>query len=116
MENLRHLDRVRARRESSPLGIKDLGVGHPPRDQVKIDPEEIMVQDTYQGVGYSAKKGYINLQVNQGAPTPRPMNDKECKAHVVGLVLAQMYSLRKGTEFVRGEGRTSHHGRTVTDR
>ena len=26
------------------------------------------------------------------------MNKQECEAHVVGLVLAQMYSLRKGTE------------------
>ena len=26
------------------------------------------------------------------------MNEDECKAHVVGLILAQMYSLKKGTE------------------
>ena len=26
------------------------------------------------------------------------MKDKECKEHVVGLILAKMYNLRKGTE------------------
>ena len=28
----------------------------------------------------------------------RQTSEEECEAHVVGLVLAQMYSLRKGTE------------------
>ena len=28
----------------------------------------------------------------------RQINNEECEAHVLGLVLAQVYSLRKGTE------------------
>ena len=97
-ENLRRLDHIRDRRGVSSTGRKDSGVGHPPRNRVKEDQEDIMVQGMYQGVGYSAKKGYINLEVNQGAPKPRQMNTEECEARVVGLVFAQMYSLRKGTE------------------
>ena len=38
------------------------------------------------------------IEVGHGARPLRQMKDGECKAHVVGLVLAQMYSLRKGTE------------------
>ena len=56
------------------------------------------MRDMYQGVGYNAKKGFINIDVNQGTPPSRPMNNEECKTHVVGLVLVQMYSLRKGLE------------------
>ena len=52
----------------------------------------------YQGVGYNTKKGFINIKVGQGAKPLRQMNDEECKAHIVGLILAQMYSLRKSTE------------------
>ena len=57
-----------------------------------------MIDDMYQGVGYSTKKGLINIEVGQGARPLRQMNKEECKAHVLGPVLAQMYSLRKGTE------------------
>ena len=57
-----------------------------------------MIDDMYQGVGYSTKKGFINIEVGQGARPLRQMNEEECEVHVVVLVLAQMYSLRKGTE------------------
>ena len=57
-----------------------------------------MIRDMYQGVGYNTKKGFINIEVGQGARPLRQMNDEECKAHVVGLILAQMYSPRKSTE------------------
>ena len=57
-----------------------------------------MLDDMYQGVGYSTKKGFINTEVGQGARPLRQMSDEECKAHVVRLVLAQMYNLRKSTE------------------
>ena len=52
----------------------------------------------HQGVGYNTKKGFINVEISQGAKPPRQMNGEESEAHVVGLVLAQMYSLRKGTD------------------
>ena len=57
-----------------------------------------MIRDMYQGVAYNAKKSFINIEFGQGTSPLRQMNDKECKAHVVGLVFAQMYSLRKGME------------------
>ena len=58
-----------------------------------------MVQGIYEGAGCNIKKGVIHIEVNKGAPPPRQMSkEEECKCHVVGLVLAQMYNLRKGTE------------------
>ena len=92
------LESIRALRGVNSRGIKDVGVGHPPRNRVKKDPEKTIIDDMYQGVGYSTKKGFINIEVGQGARPLRQMNEEECKAHVVGLVLAQMYSLRTGTE------------------
>ena len=50
----------------------------------------------HQGVGYITKKGFI--EVGQGARPLRQMDDEEYEAHVVGLILAQTYSLRKGAE------------------
>ena len=50
-------------------------------------------------MGYNTKKGFINIEVSQGAIPLRPMNQEESEAHVVGLVPAHMYNLRKGTEF-----------------
>ena len=60
-----------------------------------------MVREMYEGVGYSTKRGFIHLEVGQGALSPRPMNEEECDSHVVGLILAQMYSLKKGAELFR---------------
>ena len=79
-------------------GVKDGGVGHPPRARVKEDQKKTMIEDMYQGVGYNTKKGFINVEVSQGARPLRQMNWEESEAHVVWFILAQMYSLRKGTE------------------
>ena len=57
-----------------------------------------MIDSMYQGVRYNTKKGFINIEVNQGSRPLRPMSQEESKVHVVGLVLTQMYSLKKGTE------------------
>ena len=96
-ETLHYLDSVKVWRGLSSRGPKDPGVLHPPRNGVKGDPES-MVREMYERVGYSTKRGLIHLEVGQGGPPPRPMNEEECKSHVVGLVLAQMYSLKKGTK------------------
>ena len=98
LKTLREFDSIRALRRVNAWGIKDVGVGHPSRDRVKKDSEKTISHDMYQGVECSTKKGFINIEVGQGARPLRQMNKEECEAHVVGLVLAQMYSLRKGTE------------------
>ena len=96
LKTLRELESIRALRGVNSRGIKDVGVGHPPRNRVKKDPKKTIIDDMYQGVGYSAKKGFINIEVGQEARPLRQMNHGECEAHVVGLVLVKMYSLRMG--------------------
>ena len=65
---------------------------------IKKGPEKTMIDDMYQGVEYITKKGFIKIEVGKGPRPLRQMSNKECEAHVVGRVLSQMYSLRKGTE------------------
>ena len=100
LKKLRKLERIKVRRGMSSHGYKDSGVGHPPKNRVKKDSEEAMTQDMYQGMGHNTKnkKGFTNIEVGQGARPLRQMNEEECEAHVVGLILAHMYSLKKGTE------------------
>ena len=98
LKSLRELENIKALRGVNSRRIKDAGVGHPPKNRLKKGPEKAMIEDMYQGVGYSTKKGFINIEVGQGARPLRQMNDEECEVHVVGLVLAHMYSLKKGTE------------------
>ena len=95
---LRYSDAVRSRRGTNSRGSKDPGVFHPPKNRVKVDPEQAMVNGMYEGAGYNVTNGVIHIEVNKGAPQPRSMTEAECETHVVGLVLAHMYSLRKGTE------------------
>ena len=71
---------------------------HPLRDRVRVDQERESIQGMYEGAGYRGQQGFINVEVNKGAPPPRPMTKEECESHVVGLVPANMYNLRKGTE------------------
>ena len=66
LENLRELERIKARRVVSSHGCKGPGVGHPPRNRVKKDPEEAMIRDMYQGVGYNTKKGFIDIKLVKG--------------------------------------------------
>ena len=61
-----HLESIRALRGVKSRGVEDEGVGHPPRARVKEDQESAAVVNLYQGAGYNAKKGFINIEVNQG--------------------------------------------------
>ena len=61
LKTLRELESIRALRGANSRGVKDGGVGYPPRNRVKKDREKTMIDDMYQGVGYSTKKGFINI-------------------------------------------------------
>ena len=67
LKTLRELESIKALRGVNSRGIRDPGVGHPPKNRVKKDPEKVMIDDMYQGVGNSTKKGFINIEVGQGA-------------------------------------------------
>ena len=63
-KKLRHLENIRALRGNS-RGVKDQGVGHPPRARVKEDQEKTALVNSCHGAGYNAKKGFINIEVHQ---------------------------------------------------
>lgn len=92
----RYHDVVRPTRGVRSQDCKDPGVIQSPRNRVKVEPEHKMVQGMYKRAGYNTKKGVIHIEVNKDAPPPQQMSEEECKCQVVGLVSAQMYSLRKG--------------------
>ena len=70
-----YFDENVTRRGMNSRGYTDPGVLHPPRNRVKLDPESTMMHDMYSGAGHSTKRGVINLQVNRGAPPPRPVTE-----------------------------------------
>ena len=76
---------------------KDSGVFHLPRNRVKVDQERESLTHMYEGAGYTTQQCVINIEGNRGALPPRAMTEVESESHVVGLCLANMYNLRKGT-------------------
>ena len=47
LKTLRELESIRALRGVNSRGIKDVGVGHPPRNRVKRDPEKTIIAVSY---------------------------------------------------------------------
>ena len=94
----RYFDKVRSKRGVNSCGMRDQGVFHPPSNRVKVDHERESMSGMYRGAGYNTQQGVINIEVDRGAPPPRAMTDEESESHVVGLCLANLYNLRKGTE------------------
>ena len=53
----------------------------------------------YAGAGYSAKQGVIAMKTTDDAKdAPRQMSEEEMESHIIGVILAQQYNLRKGLE------------------
>ena len=50
------------------------------------------------GAGYSTKQGVLNLNIKEDDPPPRVMTEEESDAHVVGVIFAQHWSMKKGRE------------------
>ena len=67
------------------------GVTHPPKDGLKVEYQQDTWSGMYEGNGYHASRGFIHVQVNPAALPQRAMTKEECEAHVVGLVLVNMY-------------------------
>ena len=57
LKTLRKLKNIKALRGVNARGIKDAGVGHPPKKRVKKDPEKAMIDDMYQGSWVQYQEG-----------------------------------------------------------
>ena len=56
------------------------------------------LETQFAGAGYSTKKGVLRFTFNEDTPCPTAMSEEQSGAHIVGVVLAQQYSPKKGPE------------------
>ena len=69
------------------------GAGFP--EVHKRESEEERLRDQFVGAGYCTKRGVINLQAGTA---PKRMNEVELESYMVGVVMAQQYSMKKAKE------------------
>jgi len=63
----------------------------------KVDCKADRIRNQFAGAGYNTKRGVINLQFEY-APPPNTATEEEQDTHIIGVMLVQQYSLKKGTE------------------
>ena len=54
------------------------------------------IKNQFSGSGYSTKQGVINLQFDDITPPPSEMTEAQIDAHILGVILVQIYGLKKG--------------------
>ena len=68
-----------------------VGKYHPDNDRDCIDSQ-------YAGAGYKTKQGVVHFNVEDDAPPLNTMTEEQSDAHIVGVIFAQHFSLKKGLE------------------
>ena len=63
-----------------------------PQVEKMTDAEKIKTQ--FAGAGYNTKRGVLNLQFDDAKVTE--MSEEQLNAHIVGVIISQQYSLKKG--------------------
>ena len=53
---------------------------------------------SYAGAGYRTKQGVINLVFDENSPPPLELSPKEIDSHIIWVILANQYNLKKGME------------------
>ena len=56
------------------------------------------ILNQYSGAGYGTKRGVINLVFGKNAPPPSELSPEEIDSHILGVVLANQYNLKKGNK------------------
>ena len=56
------------------------------------------IKNHFSGVGYSTKRGVINLQFDNNDTSPPKMREAHTDAHIIGFILVQQYGIKKGIE------------------
>jgi hypothetical protein len=74
------------------------GVNCPQASSMKVECEADRFRSKFAGAGYSTKRGVIHLQFDDNAPPPSHMIGAQLDAHILGVILVQKYSLKKGLE------------------
>ena len=53
--------------------------------------------------GYSTNQGLVHFNVDDDAPLPKVMTEEQLDTHVVGVIFAQHFSLKKDLELFGDE-------------
>ena len=70
-------------------------IGFPTVKSRLTEGEEL--KNRFSGAGYCTKHGVIKLQMHGTAPPPK-MTESQIESHLVGVVMAQQYSVKKAKE------------------
>ena len=61
-----------------------------------VGKENNKLLNQYAGAGYGTKQGFINLVFDENAPPSSELSTEEIDSHILGVILANQYSLKKG--------------------
>ena len=66
-----------------------------------VEKEKDKILNQYTGAGYGTKQGFINLVFDENAPPPNTLSLEEIDSHILRVILANKYDLKKGKELFR---------------
>ena len=73
------------------------------------DEDRECIDSQYAGAGYRKKQGVGHFNVGDDAPPLKPMTEEQSYAHIVGVIFAQHFSLKKGLELFGEKSDTAVH-------
>ena len=76
-----------------------IGLGWFPTVKKRLSEGEEL-ENQFAGAGYCTKRGVINLNM-QGITPPPKMTESQIESHLVGVVMAQQYSMKKAKDTFR---------------
>ena len=74
------------------------GVDFPQIKKIVVEREKDNILNQYAGAGYGTKQDFMNLVFDENAPPPSELSPEEIDLHVLGVILANQYNLKKGKE------------------
>ena len=77
---------------------RDEGVNSPLVGKHHSDDDRDNIDCWYAGAGYSTKQGVVHFNVEDDAPPLKMMTEEQLDAHIVGVIFAQHFSLKKSLE------------------
>ena len=70
----------------------------PYQGEIHSDDNRDNIDCQYACAGYSTKHGVVHFNVGDDAPPLEKMTEEQSDAHIVGVIFAQHFSLKKGLE------------------
>ena len=75
---------------------RDQGVNFPLVGKYHPDNDRYCIDCQYAGAGYKTKQGVVHFNVEDDSPPLKTMTEKQSDAHIVGVIFAQHFILKKG--------------------